>query len=116
MSENEMISLDTLGDGAAIEKFNEALKKVAANVADPNTQAKTKRSITIKVDFAPGEDRNVGAYSIQVSEKLAPVKDTGGVVYFGRAGGRDLVVERNLRQLDLPGADVADISQRKAAQ
>ena len=39
----KMINLETLADGALAEKVNIALKEVLSNIADPNTEWKTKR-------------------------------------------------------------------------
>ncbi|WP_257279280.1 hypothetical protein [Clostridium botulinum] len=40
----KMINLETFADGALAEKINMALKEVLENIADPNTDYKTKES------------------------------------------------------------------------
>jgi hypothetical protein len=44
----QFVSLETLGQGAAIELFSEELRKVLENVLDPNTKATATRSVTLK--------------------------------------------------------------------
>jgi hypothetical protein len=44
--ENEL-SLETLGQGAAVERFNLALQDVLNNIQDVNTSAKVKGAITL---------------------------------------------------------------------
>jgi hypothetical protein len=39
----EPLSFENLGCGAAEEKFEDALKKVLANILDPNTRPQTAR-------------------------------------------------------------------------
>lgn len=56
---SEKLSLVNLGGGAAVEMFDEALEKVLENILDPNTEAKTKRVITLKMTISPAENRGV---------------------------------------------------------
>ena len=44
----EMLSIDNMASGAVYEMINEAIKRVAANVADPNTEPTQKRKLTLK--------------------------------------------------------------------
>lgn len=52
----QSLSIDTLCGGAVQERINRGLRKVADNILDPNTEAKKKRSITVKLTFTPNED------------------------------------------------------------
>lgn len=47
------INLETLAGGAFAEKLNEALMQVAENIQNPNTEATTKRQITVNIKFTP---------------------------------------------------------------
>jgi hypothetical protein len=69
-----MMTLDNLGNGAAKELFEDALKKVIANIKDPNTDWKTGRAITLSVTFKPDEERNEVLMTISATPKLAPPK------------------------------------------
>jgi hypothetical protein len=53
-----MMTLDNLGQGAAKEIFDGALKKVIENIKDVNTDWKPQRSISLVVTFKPDEERN----------------------------------------------------------
>ena len=66
------VSLETLRGGAAVEMVNNALEAVWANVLDPNTDATTKRSVVMKLEFKPSADRSSSPVSIKVEKKLAP--------------------------------------------
>jgi hypothetical protein len=52
------VSLVTIGGGAAVELFDDALKEALRNIADPNTEAKTPRDIVLKVRIRPSESRD----------------------------------------------------------
>lgn len=43
------INLEALAGGAFAEKLNEALMQVAENIQNPNTEATTKRQITVNI-------------------------------------------------------------------
>ena len=47
------INLEALAGGAFAEKLNEALMQVAENIQNPNTEATTKRQITVNIKFTP---------------------------------------------------------------
>jgi len=68
------ISLDKMGRGALLEEVNREFDKLTANVYDPNTSAKAKRSITIRLEFAPGEDRQMSDNTFSVVSSLCPSK------------------------------------------
>ncbi len=70
MDENKL-SFATLAGGGVEEKLQYALSEVAANIADPNTDAKKARSITMKITLKPNEQRSIANMSIDVSTTLA---------------------------------------------
>jgi len=65
------INLQKLADGAFAEKLNEALAQVAENIQNPNTDAVTKRGITVNIKFQPSKNREMVSATIQVTTKLA---------------------------------------------
>ena len=73
-TKEEPLSLENIGGGAAMEKFNEELGKVLKDILDPNKDAKSKRSITLTVVFAPDEGRELNLIGCNASSKLAPSK------------------------------------------
>ncbi len=65
------VTLESLKGGAAVEMVNNALEEVWANVLDPNTNATAKRSVVMKIEFKPAQDRASSPVSIAVEKKLA---------------------------------------------
>lgn len=98
----EKVSLATLNGGAAVERFNDELTRVLENILDPNTNAKSARTVTLKVTVRPNEDRNFGAVDISTSSHMAPPKPVGTTIFFGKTiNGEILSSENNQRQLTL---------------
>lgn len=94
----EIVTLASIGNGAALELFQKELQSVIANIADPNTSAKAKRSITIKVTISPDEERGLGFSSLEVSSKLSAVKPVASTMYFGKKDGELVAVQNNFAQ------------------
>ncbi|MCQ4641857.1 hypothetical protein NE647_15695 [Blautia coccoides] len=68
------IDLENLAGGELAEKFEDAMKKVVANMMDPNTPYKNKRKISINLSFEQNENRDDVAVECTVNTTLAPVK------------------------------------------
>lgn len=64
------INLEALAGGAFAEKLNEALMQVAENIQNPNTEATTKRQITVNIKFTPNKTRQMVGTQIAVTTKL----------------------------------------------
>ena len=104
--DEERISLATLADGAAIEMIDEGLEAAWKDIIDPNTPAKSKRSVTLILTLEPDEDRNLVTIGIQVDKKLAKVRPSVARVELCRgAGGKLIAVELRSRQAELPGVN-----------
>lgn len=97
MSE-EIVTLASIANGAALELFDHELTRVIANIADVNTSAKTKRGINIKVVIQPDEDRGIGFATVEVTSKLAGVKPVSSTMYFGKKDGALVAVQNNFNQ------------------
>lgn len=97
--DEQFVSLDSLGQGAAIEKFEDELNRVLENVLDPNTKPTTSRSVTLTVTIKPDEDRSFANTLIEVKSKLAPSRAVGTAIYIGRHAGRAVATERDTRQM-----------------
>ena len=82
----KMINLETLADGALAEKVNIALKEVLSNIADPNTEWKIKRKLTVDITFVAQGDRELALLDIQTKTKLAPPKSVGTKIVIGTDG------------------------------
>ena len=101
MSE-QIVSLVNMGDGAAIELFDDELSRVIANILDPNTSPEAVREVTLVVKIEPDEEtRERAVVSIQVKSKLGPMRAVGTRFFLGKKSGRYIAVENNPRQVNL---------------
>ena len=82
----ELFSFDLskIADGGAQEKFNSELKKVADNILDMNTEAKTKRKVTLELTFIPNDKRDVITVAVNTKTKLAPRVGVSTSMMLGR--------------------------------
>lgn len=53
------LNVSTLSQGGAVERFQDELTRVIANITDPNTPAKKARTVTLKMTIKPNEQRNM---------------------------------------------------------
>ena len=78
-----------LQSGAIEEKFQFVLRKVLANISDPNRELKATREINIKIKMMPSESGDKVAYSAEVTCKLPPIKSGKGVLHLGKQKGEN---------------------------
>lgn len=104
MSEN-VVSLSTLGNGAAVQLFQVELQKVLDNIVDENTNPKAIREVTLKVKVKPDEDRDYGQVSISCTSKLAPMAPFGTNFFIGKRGRQGVAQEHNPKQAKLFESD-----------
>lgn len=83
MPNEKGISLDSFANGAIREQFERAVAAVVVNMNDPNTSAKVKREINIKIVFTPDENRETSAYTFTVTPKLSAAAGGSGRIIFG---------------------------------
>jgi len=102
-------SLDRLMDGGVRERFNDALRKVWANVYDPNTSATVAREVVMKVKIKPSDSRDYAAFSVDITHKLAPQATLKQVVMLQVNGdGTITATERTGQvpgQIDMDGGE-----------
>jgi len=94
-------SLANLNSGAVEELFDAELKKLLANIADPNTKAELVREITIKIKVRPNETRESAITQIAVTGKYAPIKPHEGFVLFGNDGAKITAYTADVKQPEL---------------
>jgi hypothetical protein len=98
----ESLSFENLGGGAAIEKFEDALKKVLHNILDPNTRAQTAREVILRVKIKPSEERTDADVIIDCQAKLASDKAFPTRIFIGRdVTGKPEAHEINANQVQL---------------
>lgn len=68
------IDVNSLADGALLERLNIELQRMAENITDPNTKADAVRTVTVEIKVKPDETRSIAVTEINVKSKLAPPK------------------------------------------
>jgi hypothetical protein len=98
----EPLSFENMGCGAAEEKFEDALKKVLANILDPNTRPQTAREVILRVKIKPSEERTDADVIIDCQTKLASDKAFPTKIFIGRSvNGQPEAHEINANQVQL---------------
>lgn len=69
------IDLNTFANGALAERANEELQKILENIADPNTDAKKKRKLTLTITLAADKKRDVILTNVLAKSTLAPADE-----------------------------------------
>lgn len=96
---DNMINLEKFAGGALAEKFNMGLKEVLENIADPNTEAKKKRKLTIELTFNPDEERELSLVDILVKTKLEPSKAVATKILIDKDGKGGVIASEYNNQL-----------------
>jgi hypothetical protein len=99
------LSLESLGNGGAMELFNHELEKVLRNCMDINTDHRFKRSVFIEMKVQPDETRETAAIKIEVGTKLASPRGLISQIFIGEEEGRAVAVTFDPRQGDLLNQD-----------
>jgi hypothetical protein len=68
------IDLTNFADGSVAEKFNQELQKVLENIADPNTDPKKVRKLTLTIKVAGNDKRDVLDVQVEAKAALIPSK------------------------------------------
>jgi len=71
---SKIIDLNSFAQGSLQERVNIELQKVLANIADPNTDPKKVRKVTLTLSISGDDQRNLAAVQIQAKSNLAPAK------------------------------------------
>lgn len=95
----KMINLETFAEGALAEKVNMALRDVLQNIADPNTDYKVKRKLTVDMTLTTGEDRELTEVTIVAKTKLAPSKALSAKIVIGTDGNGGVLASEYKKQV-----------------
>lgn len=82
------LNLSKIAGGGIQENVDLELNKVFENIHDINTKAETKRKMTITLEFAPDENRELVAISSQIKTTLAPLNSVLVNVMTGKENGK----------------------------
>lgn len=107
MSKTIDLPLSALANGAVQEKLDGELKKIFANIHDPNTKAEDKRIVTIKLEFVPDENRQTVKLNSNIAVKLANVRDVAVTVLTGMDITNGNIEARELKS-NIPGQTYFD--------
>src|SRR5690554_2038454 len=94
-----MINLEKFAGGALAEKFNIGLKEVLENIADPNTEPKKKRKLTVELTFDPDEERELSIVDIIVKTKLVSPKSVATKILIDKDGKGGIIASEYKNQL-----------------
>lgn len=108
-----IINLNTFADGALLEKVNIELLKVLSNIADPNTDYKIKRKLTIDISLVSSEDRELALVDIQTKTKLAQPKSVGTRIIIGTDGKGGIMASEYKKQI--PGQSVMRVDEENGS-
>lgn len=99
--EQEPLTLVNICGGAVDEVFQRELEQVLSNISDVNTDAESKRKVTLEFTFEPFEDRSGAKVSFQCKSKTMPVNAVKGTVFFSRKGATLIAVPHDPKQARL---------------
>ena len=86
MGLKDIQSLDDFNQGAIGELFEREWPKILENIADPSTEAKTRRKVTIEISVMPSDDRSSAKVLLNAKSSLAPVKADESVIFMELTG------------------------------
>lgn len=92
------LNLTNICGGAAAEIFERELERVLKNIADINTVAEAKRSITLEFAFHPFESRTGATVHLSCKSKLVSMPVYKGNVFLGRKDGKVIGLPEDPRQ------------------
>ena len=113
------ISLESIGNGALSEKFDDAMIEVIKNTCDPNTDATTKRKLVIELTFTPNKnDRGLCKLDTKVTTKLGATRPLESQVSMGfdRESGEIAAIEHVPQQATLFDKSVQSMGQQPEPQ
>lgn len=108
MAFKKVESLTDFNQGAISEQFKKGFEELLANIADPTTDACTKRSLTLTVEITPSKDRSTAKTTCRLVTKPAPIMaDDGSMLLELTNDGIKAMVKEPEKQLELHVAPIA---------
>jgi len=100
------LTVETLCGGGAVEALHFEVQRALDNIADPNTEAKKTREVTLKIKIKPNDARNMATVMVQTSSKLIPAAPLETAIIIDMDGNKAVAAElyggENPGQLTLP--------------
>lgn len=82
------VNIGNLNGGSIPEIFAKLHQQVMDNIRDVNTTATKKRSITLKITYAPTADRKAAQTMLDTTMKLAPHETMAGTIHIAKVKGK----------------------------
>jgi len=108
-------SLENIADGVAVELFAHEMKKLAKNIADPNTKPTSKRTITLTFEFAPDDAREEVHCHVSAKTKLVPTKGHSKTVHMGKRNGEPTLFGQDTKQMNMFDDGVSKIETKQVS-
>ncbi|GBG94953.1 phage protein [Ligilactobacillus salitolerans] len=96
-----------VASGALQEKIDGEMNKVFANIHDMNTEAGAKRTLTVKIELKPNDNRETVDVKADVTVKLAPVEGVTTTMLTGKSLATGKIEARELKS-GTPGQTYID--------
>jgi hypothetical protein len=101
MLDYQPLSLETLGDGGAVELFNAELDRAIQNIADINSDPKAVRKVTLEVSLKPNEAGDFAVIEYKVNGKYPGFKPQSTSVHLVQTANGLVATEFNPKQARL---------------
>ena len=95
------LKFEELGEGALLERANQMMEEVIANIHDLNTDAIAPREVNIKIKFNADKTRRFVQTTLYVSGKMAPPRAVGMMLVSDCKDGKGLLYGSNPNQTQL---------------
>lgn len=102
MLKPERLELGSIAGGGVSEVFAHEMRRVLENIADPNTKATAKRSITVKIALKPNDARSLTEIEYDVKTSLPGVETKKSSAYIAMDKGELNLYPFDTRQNPLP--------------
>ena len=97
--EDNRSSILQMAKGAIQERVDYEVAKVIDNILDVNTDAKTKRKITLTIELKPDENRQFISLNASAKSTLAPVVPIGTTLGIAADKNGDMVIVETVPQI-----------------
>jgi len=78
------VNIGNICEGSVPERFEAEMRRILANIADPNTDPEAKRSLVLEFKFAPAPDRKSAVVSFGIKTKVPGFTTVSGSVFFSK--------------------------------
>ena len=97
--EDNRSSILQMAKGAIQERVDYEVAKVIDNILDVNTDAKTKRKITLTIELKPDENRQFISLNASAKSTLAPVVPIGTTLGIAADKNGEMVIVETVPQI-----------------